>query len=265
LEILEVLAKGSHEEAVRLLIQGTTRGPFPRGGPLVQWLTEAVGKESATRLVEALAAYPCFYCRHGRQLCEHCGGSGRSGTRGICDRCLGLGQAFCDFCNGSGWAVIDFVPAGLRRAVVLARIRLAMANLKRLLQEPLPAVESGDLQRTGQASVQLLASLNRNMGAIENAVMALKESIPAGPVAQETTAKITEAWARAAPLLDRRMKQVVGLMAEVSRRQGLAAPTEPAREIANQAADFYERVAADSFAFTPLEHPLLRRLKREGG
>jgi hypothetical protein len=264
-EAVAALDKGAREEAVRLFLQGAAHGLIPEDPHLAQTLAEAIGKEAATRLIEALAVQPCFYCNRGHDVCEACGGSGRSAVFGICDRCLGLGQAFCDFCNGSGWTAIDFVPAGLRRAVVLARVRLAIAKIKGLIEQPLPAADSADLRQTGHACAALLVALNRNMGVLENAVIALKESIPAAFVTPETTAKVTETCTRAAPLLDKRMRQVLGVMAEVARRQGLNASTEEGRELTRHAAGFYERLASDSFGLTKLEHPFVHRATSGGG
>jgi hypothetical protein len=260
-QVVAVLEKGDREEAVRQFLHGAAHGLWRDDAPLTQWLTQVVGKDRAARVIEALAVQPCFYCQHGYALCEACGGSRRSTMGGVCDVCLGLGQAFCDFCNGSGWAAIDFVPAGLRRAVVLARVRLAIAKIRTLLDQPLPAADAPDLQQAGHASAALLAALNRNMGVLENAIVALKESIPAKLVTPETTAKVTEACTRAAPLLDERIRQVLGVMAQVARRQGLNTSTEAAQEDANRAAAFYERLAADSFGQTKLEHPFIHRTK----
>jgi len=260
--VVAALDKGDREEAVRLFLQGAaTQGLLHEEAHLAHLLAEVIGKEAATRLIEALAVQPCFYCQHGYALCEACGGSRRSVMGGVCDRCLGLGQSFCDFCNGSGWAAIDFVPAGLRRAVVLARVRLAIAKMKTLVEQPLPASDAADLPQTGHACTALLAALNRNMGALESAIIALKESIPAAALTPETTSKITEVCTRAAPLLDKRMRQVLGVMAQVARRQGLNASTEAAPEDARRAAAFYERLSQDSFARTKLEHPFIHRAK----
>lgn len=260
-QVVAVLEKGDREEAVRQFLQGASHGLLRDDAPLTQWLTQVAGKERAARVIEALAVHPCFYCQHGYALCEVCGGSRRSTFGGVCDQCLGLGQSFCDFCNGSGWAAIDFVPVGLRRAVVLARVRLAIAKTRTLLDQPLPAADSQDLQQAGHASAALLAALNRSMGVLENALVALKESIPARLVTPETTAKVAEACARAAPLLDARMRQVLQVMARVANRQALNASTDAAREDARRAGAFYEHLAQHSFAQTKLEHPFIHRLK----
>jgi hypothetical protein len=95
-------------------------------------------------------------------------------------------------------------------------------------------------------------------------VIALKESVPAGRATPETIAMVTKACVRAVPLLDWRMKQVLGILADISRRRSLAAATPSAREINAHAAGFYMRLATDSFALTQLEHPFLRRLGRTG-
>jgi hypothetical protein len=258
-QVVAVLDKGSRDEAARLLIQGAGHGALPEHAPLAAWLLEAVGKEAATRVIEALAVQPCFYCKHGHELCEACGGSGRTTTQAVCDHCLGLGQEFCDFCNGSGWAAIDFVPAGLRRAVVLARVRLATVRIKALLDQPIPAADADDLQQTGHACAAMLVALNRNIGVLENAIIALKDSIPAELVTPETTAKVTEVCTRATPLLDERLREVLGVMAQVVRRQGLNAPTEEGRQQASRAAGFYQRLASDAFGLTKLEHPFIHR------
>jgi len=256
-KVLDALDAGKAEEAVRAFLHAADSSALPRGVPLRQWLLQAIGREAATRLAEAFAVQPCFYCEHGSHPCAACAGAGHVAGRGACDRCVGLGRASCEFCSGSGWAPLDFVPPGLRLDVVVARVRLAIARVKKLLAADLPPAGSGDPQQICAVCMKLLDALNRKVGVLENALVALKDSIPPESVTPKTAAQIRYACVGTARRAEQRMREVLALMAEAWRRQAARASVPEAPAAAGQTPGLYERLAQGSFDWTGLAHPFI--------
>lgn len=259
IKVLDALDAGKREEAVRAFLHAAGSSALPKGMPLRQWLLQAIGREAATRLAEALAVQPCFYCEQGSRPCTACAGAGHVAGRGACNRCVGLGHVSCEFCSGSGWAPVDFVPPGLRLDVVVARVRLAMARVKKLVAAGLPQAGSGDPQQVCDVCVKLLDALNRKVGVLENALVALNDSVPAESVTPKTAAQIRHACAGTARRAEQRMREVLALMAEAWRRQAAQASVHetPAAAWATQTPALYERLSRESFDWTGLAHPFI--------
>jgi hypothetical protein len=256
-KVLDALGAGKTEEAVRAFLHAAASNALPGGVSLRPWLLQAIGRKAATRLAQAFAVQPCFYCEQGSRPCGACAGTGRVADRGACERCAGLGHVPCQFCNGSGWAPVDLVPPGLRLDVVVARVRLAMARVKKLLAAGLPPAGSGDPQQVCAVCAKLLDTLNRKVGVLENALVALNGSSPPESVTPKTAAQIRLACAGTARQAEQRMREVLALMADAWRRQAAQAVTPDAQAAAGQMPGLYERLARGSFEWTGLAHPFI--------
>jgi hypothetical protein len=256
-KVLDALDAGKAEEAVRAFLHAAASSALPGGASLRPWLLQAIGREAAVRLAEALAVQPCFYCEQGTCPCDACAGAGRVTGRGACNQCVGLGHVSCQFCNGSGWAPVDFVPPALRLDVVVARVRLAMVRIKKLVEARLPPAGSGDPQQVCAVGAKLLDALNRKVAVLENALVALKDSVPAESATPETAARVKHACVSTARRAEQRMREVLALMAEASRRQAAPASTPEALAAAGQMSALYERLARESFDWTTLAHPFI--------
>jgi hypothetical protein len=261
--VVDALDAGAQGEAVRQFLRGVTHRLFPDDLHLVHWVIQAIGKDNAVRLAEAFAVHPCFYCERGVTACENCGGSGRLIDGGICLRCLGLGRSFCDFCNGSGWATINFVPAGLRMEVAIARVGLVLAPIQAMLKAPLPSENADDPTQTSQACAELLVALNQKLGVLDNTLTALKTFVPPELAAPERTDRVVHACVAAAHLVQRHMQKVLDVMASAARRRASKASSAEGRTAAGRAVDLYERLAKSGCAYTQLEHPFIQRIAQE--
>lgn len=260
--VLDALDARKAEEAVRAFLHATESSELPKGAPLHPWLLQTVGPDAAARLAEAFAVHPCFYCDHGSRPCDACDGTGRAAGRGTCERCLGLGHLSCEFCNGSGWAPVDFVPPALCLDVVVARIRLTIARARKLLAAGLPAAQSADPQQLHDLCVRLLTALNRKAGVLENALVALNNSIPPENLTPKAADQIRTACAGAARRIEQRIREVLALMARVLRQQTAHGSSPEDRATADQTAALYERLSRESFDWTGLAHPFIPQFGR---
>lgn len=257
LAILAALDVEATGEAIRLLTEAISQGLIPQRVPLGQWLTEAIGSRMAGRLVEGFATRPCFYCEHGHTLCQDCDGRGRNEDGRICGRCVGLGREFCEFCNGSGLLAIDTVPPDLRLAVVLARVRQVAKTLDALLRQPLPSVRNSAPREAASACAKLLFALNRNLGVLENAAVAVMGFSTAQSPLADTGARITKTCVKAGVRLERRIRRILCRMAGIARRWAKEASSPAVRQASMQRAAHYLQVVRERLVRTPLEHPRL--------
>ncbi len=104
-------------------------------------LRSGIGATCADRLVKWCTVRPCMYCQGGREQCESCRGTGQEQHAQFCQDCGGFGMRRCPFCNGTSFAGYDFVPEGLRVAIMSGRLRLALARIAKLRRRD-PASES---------------------------------------------------------------------------------------------------------------------------
>jgi hypothetical protein len=140
---------------------------------------------------------------------------------------------------------------------MVARVRLAMARVKKLLAAGLPPAGSGNPQQVCAVCVKLLDALNRKVGVLENALVALKGSIPPESVTPKMAAQIRHACIGTARRAEQRMREVLALMADAWRRQAAQASVPEARAAAGHMPGLYERLARGSFEWTGLAHPFI--------
>lgn len=245
------------------MLDGATRGVFPKDVSLAHCLQHVVGKDAAGKLINAIAFEPCFYCEQGHSKCEECGGHGRVTGRIICGSCLGLGQASCDFCNGSGWLTINAVPNDIRLEVVIARVRWAQSAFKELMGKPLPSESSKDLGEAAGSCARLLMSLNRVIGALENAVIALNGAIRLGAGQEKVGGEVRGLCGRFGGKVDHHIRLVLQQMAKIARERWARATQEEEKRAADQRARFYESLVDSAMIRTTLEHPFLRRIMQK--
>lgn len=103
----------------------------------LELLRSGIGATCADRLVKWCTVRPCMYCQGGREQCESCRGTGQEQNAQVCQVCGGFGMRRCPFCNGTSFAGYDFVPEGLRVAVMSCRVRLALARIAKLRRREL--------------------------------------------------------------------------------------------------------------------------------
>ncbi len=260
--VAKALAAGRAADAVHQFMQALSHDTSLKHVDLGPLLAKSLGKARAAELVEAFAEHPCMVCRRGLMLCEECAGKGSFGEQRICDACIGLGAANCAFCAGSGWITYNYVPAGMRAAVVLARTKLALAEAREIIAAPAPNPRRGSSSLSRKELAQRILRVNRLLGAFNNALgVALHPPVP--PVAVDSgLKKVKEVCARASAGLERRLRELLLLIATNAAVEAQRAP-QPARKKAAEArARFYAGLARSAdFTGTNLYHPYLQELR----
>ena len=254
--VVKKLEKNDMPRAVQLFLGGQARGLIPKGPALPKWLTRAVGPKATNKLLKAFARHPCYFCRKGRVRCVECDGKGYRET-GPCETCLGIGIARCEFCDGTGRVSIDAVPKCLRPIVIRKRAESAMRNLKTLLDRPAPEPSSDGPGGGVEPCAKLLLELNRNLGFLENAVVALGQSQEMRGVPRQEN--LFKACVRSAIATDKRIRQTLQSMSVSARTQAdTTEPDSPQSETALKKAYLYESLhKSKTYAGTSLEHPFL--------
>lgn len=123
------LRRGDHISAMQLLRRADATGSLRADAGMLSALKSAVGEKASSMLVDAFGRDACPYCIDGRDKCEECGGKGQYYQVSVCPTCAGFGVRRCSFCNGAAFAGYDFVPRGMRPAVMLARLSLARERI----------------------------------------------------------------------------------------------------------------------------------------
>lgn len=257
--VARALDAGRAADAVHQFTQALSHDSSLKQVDLPPALTKSLGAERTAALIAAFAEHSCMVCKRGLLLCEECAGKGHVGDNRVCDLCVGLGTANCDFCSGSGWITYNYVPEGLRAAVVLARSKLALAEGQELLKTPIP--NPGERSASGgrKQLAQQLLRLNRILGVFNNALGVAQNPPGAGPAAAETLKKVEAACSKAAQRMIRRVRQLLSLLAEASLAEAERATDSSKRELAERRATFYEALANSAdFIGTGLYHVYLR-------
>ncbi len=262
--VLRALKARRDQEAVRLLVDGLTPGVAPIGADLTPWLGKTIGREATARLVRVLAFYPCFYCKQGLQTCGDCQGRGKSSFGEVCESCVGLGKSRCDFCDAAGWATYNFVPCGLRLAVILQRVPAAVKELETRLARPLPKASPTKDDRLPKALSQELLAINRLAGIFENAVDAARRLVRSHPETTKVAAKILKTCQLAWRKIEPRMRETLHAMGEsLSGRSERAARGEAATASRDRASYYVRLARSNGFSGTCLSHPFLMRLAKK--
>jgi hypothetical protein len=256
--VLGELKRNHATRATQLFLEGQANSLFPTGKGLPRWLIRTIGKKATGKLVDAFARQPCYFCKKGLVPCDECGGAGHFETR-PCNGCLGMGIARCEFCDGAGWAAIDGVPDSLRPAVVTTRAEVAMANLKDLLDKPAASssAESPAVQSTQCAN--LLLKLNRNIGVLENTVVALGQFQRAQSMPKRKAGHLLKACVKFAIAAGDRVRRTLQCMSESARLEGSTAKAgSPRSEAAFKKAAMYKSLGeSGKYSGTSLDHPFL--------
>lgn len=193
-QVLVLLGGQQDAQAVRVLLAAFGEHLISREAGEPRFLVKTIGKANTLRLVKAMANYPCFHCRNGREACGHCEGPviGSPGADDICDRCQGLGTVHCDFCNGTSSVALNCLPEGLQPLVLLERAGRALAAFRAWLgrwdQDSSQDCGNGD----GDLSHRQLVVLDACMGTFENTVLAAGSLPSRGGVYSERIEKLVQ-------------------------------------------------------------------------
>ena len=217
--VLKELAQGNADAAIRLFIKDQTLTLLPKGADLVTWLIKTIGKQDTKTLIHAFAHAPCLNCKKGLQKCESCHGVGNFKHEVVCDSCFGIGSEICSFCGGTGWATIDFVPPGLRFMVFADRLKIAMAKVKALLDNPLLLPQSDAALGTLAEYAQLLVDLNRQIAVLEGVASAPMQIVKSAHVPMPRISEIIRKSVVVALKAKMRLLEIVKAMAEAAKME----------------------------------------------
>jgi hypothetical protein len=264
-DVKSELDRGRGTKAAKLYLDAQAHDLLPTGADLPAWLARTLGKAATAKLVEAFAHFPCFYCKNGIAPCEKCEGHGQIGGGVICEVCLGLKAARCEFCDGSGWVAMNLVPEGLRPLVLRERMDWACRQIDALLKRAVPQASRNEAAAIAKRCARLVLDLNRNIGILENGVVAAKSSSSTNKRSQGGGARIVRTSCQAAAKAELRIRELIRQMGRTFRLQAEQADESVSRpKHLRQAAEFYDSLAASkTLAGTCLEHPFLREAAKE--
>jgi hypothetical protein len=168
--------------------------------------------------------------------------------------------ASCDFCNGSALATYNFVPSPIRPHVIELRIRRAVAQAQTLLKASSAALKAAPTLQQSRSLVGLLFQMDRTMGLLENAVVAVRELAGSGRQVRAFAARVIRRCRGAALRIDARMRAVLKRLAQITRvaadRPGAATVN---RRLLQQRADLYLDLSRRrGFQDSTLRHPFLK-------
>jgi hypothetical protein len=140
---------------------------------------------------------------------------------------------------------------------VRKRAEAATRNLRTLLERPALKPSADRAGRGLGPCAKLLLELNRNLGFLENTVVALEQGKGVESTARKKS--LLASCIQSARATDKRIRQTLRCMALSARKQADAAkPGSPEAESAGKKADLYETLSeSESYAGTGLEHPFL--------
>lgn len=163
-ELKNALRTGRMKDALVLLRHADAGGKLRNDAGVLAGLRAAVGEKQAASVLNEFAADPCPYCTGGRDKCDDCSGKGYYGEAQVCRPCAGLGLRRCSFCNGTGFAGYDFVPRGLRGAVMSMRLKYAKDQIAALSKD------LKDREGGSRETAKHILAIDRCRGILANAV-----------------------------------------------------------------------------------------------
>lgn len=264
--VRDALDEGDLKQAMQLLRHASAGGAWPREGGLFAGLKSGLGIKHVAELVEGFADEVCPYCKGGRTACEDCEGHGHVGEASVCRPCAGLGLRRCLFCNGTSRAGYDFVPAGLRPAVMLRRLKHARHSV-----DHAPGHEAH--QSRARELARRLLELDRDRGIAANAAEQVRLNGPGSATGRGVySATQVERVRHAALEINHRAEgQMHALLRQLSEEYASRAEHEhgPAldgkRRLSRERAKFFGRLAGEKrFGSSELETPRSLRLLDSG-
>ena len=210
-------------------------------------------------MIKAFAIHPCPGCKKGLEYCESCKERQRASWRkSACERCLDFGVTRCDFCDGAGWVTYNFIPEGLRMAVIVERTNTALKEIDAILRQDFPGPTPANSKKLGQILEHQILSMNRLAGVLENALTASKSRLSADPGTEKLAKKVIKICLHTWRRLEQRIRELLLNLAEVLRFQAARSSTGAARELMLDRAKFYTMLSrSKGFPGTSLEHPFL--------
>lgn len=254
------LQEGSGYETVRLFLEEQAHNLLPRGGEILEWLTNKIGGKATKQLVAAVAGLRCLNCEKGLLPCDACADGGRLGYDMICEPCLGFGEVPCDFCGGTAQASIDFIPAGLRLPVFAVRLGNGEKRIGELLNCHIEPVSKEHAGRTFDECVALLFDLNSQISVLESAVGVAKDMVEVPRKLRKRVSGVIHQSLRLATKGEARLVEIVETMVLASKLQrDYAEEGSKTGRLAAARVEFFGSLltAMPRFAGTYLEHPLL--------
>lgn len=253
--VAKALKAGRDIEAARVLVDAINHQALRADADLAGVLVRALGRQGLSRLIRGFARYPCFYCKQGLQECPACRGRGATAGGWVCEACIGLGVGRCDFCDAAGLVTYNFVPVGLRPAVIVERLRSPARELESVLSASVPR------NRVNQKTVaRQILMLNRLAGMLENAADAAKKLRTTSESTRKFSGRVDKACAASWKRISHRLQVLVKLLAVLAQKELEAISNTSSRQRAERRVGFYERLAKNArFEGTCLEHPFLAR------
>jgi len=258
--VMRAVDSEREKDAVHLFMQAVAHDPTLNQVDLPPVLTKVLGKSRTEFLIQAFAELPCMGCSRGIWLCDDCHGSGISGETSVCEKCTGLGAGNCGFCAGSGWITYNYMPPGLRPAVVLSRTRLVIAEARTLLELPLPEADLAGRATVRKKLVKQILAHNRLLGALGNAMEVVKRQSESTGAAKAMLEQVRAVGAKAVPRLEKRVRSLLGQLAVLAKLEADQATDVDEKKLAVRRAKYYATIMKSSdFKGTSLFHLHLKR------
>jgi hypothetical protein len=247
-----------------MFLEGQEKNILPKGGQTPDWLIKNFGTEMAAKLVDAFVHFPCFYCQKRLQPCENCKGAGHHNFERICDPCLGLGVVKCNFCAGTGWVAIDYVPVGLRPAVIKRRSQLASRRINAILSHPLFQSSPETSNTTFKEYTQSFLDLNKQISVLENSLEAGRDLSENNPQSKTLINKMVGTCVKSGLKGWKGIHEILQSMASAARLE-VQDDTNDTQNLAGLRADYYQSLydSYDEFIGTNGEHPFLWKAAKE--
>lgn len=255
------LQGGKPADAARELLALTRDDASADVDDLLDLLKQKTNADLAASLIDAFVHLSCYYCKSGRSRCETCEGRGHVDQGKPCEACIGLGVARCDFCDGSGWVPLGEIPASFRLPVLEKRLALGIRRIEKGLKEVARLNGSQGTSLSFQKAARLLIHLDRQMGVLENALMAAKDLVEIDPQRERVARKVTRICVEGA---EKAWPPTQKLLEAMARTAGRETDDPEAASRRQQRARLCASLAeSDMLNATGLEHPFLRRAVNE--
>jgi len=258
-EISTCTSRGDEEEIIRIFLKGLEKNIFPDMRDLLPWCLNTFGPENTEFLVKALASWSCPVCKQGLEHCDACSGSGMTGPELVCETCLGFGVIPCQFCGVTGLSTLEPIPAGLKIAVLGARIKIATKHIK-AIQSKLKDLK-GELESENSVKKQgeTLLILNKLLSFLEASLDEIRQMGIIHTKDKIAVKKLSSKCSEAGILTKQLVKQALERMINAEKHQMTCATKREIKKIYESRLEFYKELLESTPVWpgTSLEHPIL--------
>lgn len=258
-EISTCTSHGDEEEIIRIFLKALEKNIFPDMRDLLPWCLNTFGPENTEFLVKALAAWTCPVCKQGLEHCDLCSGSGMAGPELVCETCLGFGVIPCQFCGGTGLSTLETIPAGLKIAVLGARIKIATKHIKAIqskLKNPKRELESVNSEKK---QGETLLILNKLLSLLESSLDEIRQMGVIHAKDKIAVKKLSSKCSKDGILIKKLVKQVLERMINAEKHQIACHTKREVKKIYESRLEFYKELIESTPVWpgTSLEHPIL--------